>query len=262
MSEKLQTIYEIVNDPNSTREVARTASGLLLTRCVDRRFIDIGGSVRVPGNTLGIATVLNMRGEAATVADGIVVAPQFGFRRGGHKNVCAYDHNLPAVVGLVANEDPQVMSLYTQISEKTNRQLPREKRFRPYAGVTDRAEQIAEGLVDHLPDVLVEGMEALPGSNVVTPETPREDPAAYVINTDPSPYVLDTGKAPDGLFYLDSHIKAYSQNEQMPPEFAADGLAISAATAVLVARAHGLPIVVASGMPGQREFNTFDVSPA
>jgi hypothetical protein len=261
MSEKLQTIYEIVNDPKAVREVARTASGLLLTRCVDRRFIDIGGSVRVPGNTLGIATVLSMRGEAATLTDGIDRAPGFGFRRGGHKNVCAYDHNLPAVVGLVANEDPAVMRVYAQISEAANKQLPRDNRFRFYSGVVDRAQQVAESLADHQPDVLVEVIETLPGSSVVTPDAPREDPVAYVINTDPSRYVLDADKAPDGLFYLDSHIKAYSQSEQMPDEFAADGLAISAATAVLMARANSLPIIVASGMPGEREFTTLNVSP-
>jgi hypothetical protein len=258
MSETLQRIYEIGNNPDNMRGMSRTASGLIITRCVDRRLVDVGGAVRVPGNSLGFATVLAMRGQAHDVADGIAKTPQHGLRPGGHRNICAYDHNLPGVVGLVANEHPFVMDLYGQLAESANRQLPRAERFGVDLHVSDRAQRLAEKLRTHQPDVLIDAIELMPGSLVVTPDTPSEQAAAFVINTDPSNRVLDANIARDGQFYLDSSLKAYARNDRVPNDYAADALSISAATATLVASTHNLPIVVAAGLPGERDFMTLN----
>jgi hypothetical protein len=257
-AEKLETIRGIFDEPGHFREIIRTAGGLLTTRCVDRRLVDLGGAIRTPGNTLGTGTVLIMRGVAVSMRDAINKVPLLGLRRGAHRNVCAYDHNLLPVVGLVADQDPRVMELYHFLGERVMSQLPADQRVAVDEAVAQRAERALHVLDGHRPDEMIDYIADMPDSHVVTPQDPHEQAAAFVINTDPSAQVLDGHVAPDGLFYLDAHVKAVTHSA-MPADYMPDALALSAATAVLVARAHDLPIMVAEGVAGQRSFTDFSV---
>jgi hypothetical protein len=200
---------------------------------------------------------------ATSLREGMHVVDKAGLQRGVHTKVCAYDHNVRPVLGQLVDQKPRVMQVYGKVTDGIRQQLE-DGNTKRYDGATvaDRAYWAnSYQLTEHTPDEVARHMSGTENAEVTVPPTPQVDrAAAFVIDTYLGNEALRGDIFAPGAVYLDSSAQvahyAAEQSielERMRPDMAA----VAVSTAVLVAEAHDMPILVAHGAPGQREFIEF-----
>lgn len=251
LSDGLESLKAHLSDLGNFVEVQTGSNGLLPARCVDKRLVDqFGGSVRLPGNSIGLLAMLLVAGEIDTLSGGVPTLATRGLRPGGHTNTCAFDHNLATIAGLVAEGDDQLNQVLGYSADAAGIEVD----TRQLAG---KFEQVMPEFKRHTPDSLVSqiGQQLGDRASIVDPPEQALPAAAYVMDLSPDGLVLRQNPELDTGIYMDTTADAMQQsgNEQLLEV----ALAFSAATALVVARAHRLPIVQMSGKGDNTVFTTF-----